>query len=305
MYRFSLRQLEYLVACIDCRSVAGAAERLNVSQPTISVAISKLEAQLGVQLLLRHHSRGVTATAALDKILQSARNLLAHATDLERAAMDTGTTLEGSLRLGSLSTLAPAVLPGLIYELSLLHPGIRLHLQEGSQDQIIKSLYDGQLELALLYDINLPDDIRALPLAERAPYVALAADHPLAAQPEVALTDLISEPLILLDMQPSREYFLGLFTDVGLKPMIAHTLPSIELVRGMVGCGLGYSLLVTRPMSDMTYEGRPLAIRPLSSNSQISQIVLASLADLRPTRLMQRFQEVAAEVVPKQTVPVA
>ena len=63
MYRFTLRQLEYLVTCIDCRSVAGAAERLHVSQPTISVAITKLEDQLGVQLLLRHASRGVTATA--------------------------------------------------------------------------------------------------------------------------------------------------------------------------------------------------------------------------------------------------
>jgi len=60
MHRFTLRQLEYLLTCIDMRSVAGAAEKLSVSQPTISVAITKLEEQLGVQLLLRHPSRGVT-----------------------------------------------------------------------------------------------------------------------------------------------------------------------------------------------------------------------------------------------------
>ena len=60
MHRFTLRQLEYLVTAIDCRSIAGAAEKLNVSQPTISVAISKLEDQIGTQLLLRHHSQGVT-----------------------------------------------------------------------------------------------------------------------------------------------------------------------------------------------------------------------------------------------------
>ena len=297
MHRFTLRQLEYLVTCVDCRSVAGAAERLNVSQPTISVALSKLEDQLGVQLLLRHQSRGVTATAAAEKVLQSARSLLAHATDLERQTMETGTTLAGELRLGSFSTLAPTVLPGLIRELSQRHPGIHLQLQEGPQDQIIAALYEGRLDMALLYDIDLPDDLRKRVLARREPYVALAADHPLAAQGSLSLSDLVDEPLILLEVAPSHDYFLGLFAEVGLVPTIAHASPSIELVRGMVGCGLGYSLLVTRPDGDTTYDGHALAIRPLRDEVRSSEMVLASLASLRPTRLMTRFAEVAADVM--------
>ena len=298
MHRFTLRQLEYLVTCIDCQSVAGAAERLNVSQPTISVAISKLEQQLGVQLLLRHHSRGVTATGAAEKVLQSARSLLAHASDLERQTIATGNTLAGTLRLGSFSTLAPIVLPRLIQELSALHPSIQLHLQEGPQDRIIDALYDGHLDMALLYDIDLPGDIQSALLAERTPYVALAADHPLAQHKTVGLADLVTEPLILLEVAPSHDYFLGLFRDIGLEPTIAHSSPSIELVRGMVGYGLGYSLLVTRPEGDMTYDGKKLAIRPLRGNVRCSRIVLASLADLRPTRLMQTFTDLATQVIP-------
>ncbi|WP_306115656.1 MULTISPECIES: LysR family transcriptional regulator [unclassified Roseovarius] len=297
MHRFTLRQLEYLVACIECRSVAGAAERLNVSQPTISVAITKLEEQLGVQLLLRHASRGVTATGAAEKVLHSARSLLAHASDLERQAIETGSSVVGELRLGSFSTLAPTVLPNLIHELSTEHPGLKLHLREGPQDQIIAALEDGLLDLALLYNIDLPDDLHTVLLAQRKPYVALAADHPLARQESVALADLEAEPLILLEVAPSHDYFLGLFRDVGLEPVIAHSSPSIELVRGMVGCGLGYSLLVTRPDGDRTYDGRTLAIRPLSDEVPSSEVVLARLATLRPTQLMKSFEAVAARVM--------
>ncbi|WP_299848483.1 LysR family transcriptional regulator [uncultured Roseovarius sp.] len=297
MHRFTLRQLEYLVTCIDCRSVAGAAERLNVSQPTISVAITKLEEQLGVQLLLRHPSRGVTATAAAEKVLQSARSLLAHATDLERQTMETGNSVVGKLRLGSFSTLAPTVLPTLIRTLSAEHPGIQLDLREGPQDQIVNALYDGQLDLALLYDIELPDDLHTALLAQRKPYVALAADHPLARQKTVALSDLQAEPLILLEVAPSHDYFLGLFQAIGLEPTIAHASPSIELVRGMVGCGLGYSLLVTRPDGDRTYDGNELAIRPLRDEVRSSKVVLARLANLRPTQLMKSFEDVALRVM--------
>lgn len=297
MHRFTLRQLEYLVTCIDCRSVAGAAERLHVSQPTISVAITKLEDQLGVQLLLRHASRGVTATAAAEKVLHSARSLLAHAGDLERQVMETGQTLAGDLRIGSFSTLAPTVLPGLIRELSARHPEIRLHLSEGPQDQMIAALLEGQLDLALLYDIDLPEEIHVTPLAERSPYVALADGHPLAVREAVDLRDLVEEPMILLDVPPSRDYFLGLFRDAGLEPSVAHSSPSIEMVRGMVGCGLGYSLLVTRPDGDRTYDGHPLAIRPLQGAPRSSRMGLARLTSLRPTRLMTRFEDVAQETV--------
>ncbi|MEO3415380.1 LysR family transcriptional regulator [Roseovarius sp. CAU 1744] len=297
MHRFTLRQLEYLVVCIDCRSVAGAAERLNVSQPTISVALSKLEDQLGVQLLLRHPSRGVTATAAAEKIVQSARNLLAHATDLERQTMDTGTSLVGTLRLGSFSTLAPAVLPGLIHQLSIQHPGISLRLSEGPQDRMIEVLCEGQLDMALLYDIDLPDEIHTTSLAQRTPYVALAADHPLAARQSIALADLVDEPLILLEVPPSKEYFLSLFRDAGLQPRVRHSSPSIEMVRGMVGWGLGYSLLVTRPEGDRTYDGHSLAIRPLRDSARPSKVVLARLATLRPTQLMTSFEAVAVRAM--------
>lgn len=296
MHRFTLRQLEYLTACIDHGSIAQAADALNVAQPTISVAIAKLEDQLGVQLLLRHHAQGVVATANADKILHSARALLTHATDLERQTMMTGTAISGDLRLGSFITLAPAILPKLIHALTKEYPDVHLKINEGTQEYLLDGLYAGRLEMALLYDLDLPSDIRKTELAEFSPYVALPATHPLAKQTSIGFHELIDEPLILLDVMPSREYFLGLFKSAGFVPNIAHSSPSLELVRGMVGYGLGYSLLVTRPQGDLTYDGQKIVARPLRDDLPKSKVVFASLKSLRPTQLMNSFENLAKQI---------
>ena len=298
MQRFTLRQLEYFVACVDAGSIAGAAASLNVSQPTVSVAINKLEDQLGMQLLLRHHAQGVSVTAGALRLVQSARSLLSHASDVQREAMMISDDIEsddirGVLRLGSFVTLAPSVLPGLIKEFHENYTGVKLELQEGTQEKLVESLYSGSLEIALLYDLELPDDIHTVELAELEPYVLLPATHKLAEHDEIDLVKLAQEPMILFDVQPSRGFFLGLLKSAGVTPDIAYTTSSLELVRGMVGRGLGYSLLVTRPHGDLTYEGASLIARPIKNNTTKSSIVLASLTNLRPTRVMSRFEAVA------------
>ena len=297
MHRFSLRQLEYFVACVDHGSTADAASALNVSQPTISIAVTKLEDQLGVQLLRRHHSQGVTATASSENILHSARALLAHATDLQSQIMTKGDTISGELKLGSFSTLASSILPRLVNSFSSKHPEIQLKITEGTQVELLDGLNSGQLELALLYDLDLPSSIKKTKLTELTPHAVLPAGHPLSTQTDIDITDLAEEPFILLDIPPSREYFLSLFKSVGLEPNIVHSSPSLELVRGLVGYGLGFSLLVTRPLSDMTYDGQQLSIKPLRNKLTKSSIVLAHHEDLRPTQLMTLFGKLAQSIM--------
>ena len=297
MYQFSLRQLEYFVACVDHGSTARAAGALNVSQPTISIAVNKLESELGVQLLRRHHSQGVTATANAESILHSARALLAHAIDLQSQIMTKGDTISGELKLGSFSTLASSILPRLINSFSSKHPEIQLKITEGTQVELLEGLNSGQLEMALLYDLDLPASIERTKLTALTPHAVLPPGHPLSTQADVDIADLAGEPFILLDVPPSREYFLGLFRSVGLEPNILHSSPSLELVRGLVGYGLGFSLLVTRPASDMTYDGQQLSIRPLRNKFTKSSIVLAHHKDLRPTQLMTLFSNLAQSIM--------
>ena len=95
----------------------------------------------------------------------------------------------------------------------------------------------------------------------------------------------------MLDVEPSRTYFAGLLREHGIEPKIAFSSPSLELVRGLVGRGAGYSLLVTRPYGERTYEGKPLAVRPIAEPCRPSEVCLASLRQMRPTRLMTAFTE--------------
>ena len=289
MIRYSLRQLEYFVLAATEGSVVKAATHLNVSQPSVSTAINKLEEQLGVQLLIRHHAAGVSTTPAGMQVLSQARNLLQHANELQDLAATTSQELVGELHLASFITLAPLFLPGLIEGFAAHYPGSRLHIHEATQDDLIDGLRRGRFELALLYDVELPDDIETVALTELHPYVLLHATHPLLKHAEVSLKDLTAEPMILLDVAPSRTYFLSLMQAAGVEPNIAFSSSSMELVRGLVGKGQGYSLLATRPHGDVTYDGEPLGVRPIKGPVETGRIVLASLGKLRPTRLMQVF----------------
>ena len=145
MPTYTLRHLEYLVACADHGSIAQAAMALNVSQPTVSVAIAKLEDQFGLQLLMRHHGQGMTATVGAQRVLHASRQLLAQARDLSDLAKETSQSVNGDLRIGAFSAMAPTILPELVSELQSSFPGIRLQFREGTQIELITKLRNGEL----------------------------------------------------------------------------------------------------------------------------------------------------------------
>lgn len=290
MLRFTLRQLEYALAIQDKGSVAAASASIGIAQPTLSAALAKLEDQLGVQLFIRHHAQGVSPSPAGRRFLAEARNLLTHAQDLQRDAEVAGTAIEGTLSLGSFATIAPAFIPQLIATFTGLHPQASVKLEEGTQDQLFEGLRTGRLDLAMLYDVNMPDDLSLTRLATFAPYVLLPTQHRLARHARISLKDLKDEPLILLDVAPSRTYFTRILEQAGVNPNIAFSSPSLEVVRGLVGQGLGYSILITRPYGDHSYAGEKLAARPITENAERGIIVLASLRQMRKTRLVLAFE---------------
>ncbi len=195
----------------------------------------------------------------------------------------------GSLTIGCFQIFAPYCMPALIARLSKVHPGIALTLVEADQGQLLAGLRRGDVEMALLYDFGVTADIHTERVAELTPYVLLADGHPLAAAPAIALDALVGEPLILLDVEPSRDYFLSLFRDRGLEPRIGYRTGSFEMVRGLVGHGLGFSLLATKPANSMSYDGRALVARPLATAVVNSRLVLANRADRALSANAQAF----------------
>ena len=104
--RFTLKQLEYFVAAGEAGSITFAAEKVNISQPSVSAAIAHLEAEFGVQLFIRHHAQGLSLTPAGQRFLLEARSLLAHADDLQQSARGLADELSGELDVGCFITFA-------------------------------------------------------------------------------------------------------------------------------------------------------------------------------------------------------
>lgn len=173
---------------------------------------------------------------------------------------------EGDQRLSiaCLSSFAPFHLPGLLLTLRDRYPGLQVDVLEGDQAQVAHMVETGEAAIGLIYDRDLPDALEGEALKDQPPYVLLAADDPRTICEAISLHDLADAPLVLLDQPLSRDYVGGLFAAVGREPNIAIRTASFELVRSLVGNGLGYSLLVTKPASNVSYDGKQLEVRPLS-----------------------------------------
>ncbi len=148
----------------------------------------------------------------------------------------------------------------------------------------------GAFDLALLYDVDMPGEFALTTLSTFAPYVLLPARHRLTRLRKVPLVAVKDEPFVLLDIAPSRIYFTRILENAGIAPKLAFSSPSLEVVRGLVGQGLGYSLLVTRPYGDRSYAGDELAVRPIADEVERGVIALAALKQMRKTRLVSAFE---------------
>lgn len=289
MIQYTLRQATYFVAVADHGSIVGAAASLNVAQPSVSSAVAKLEDLLGVQLFIRHHAQGVSLTPAGQRMLIEMRALLGHAGDVLNSAARSGEEVIGLFEVGCFLTIASFYMPQLINSFQSAYPDAEIKLTEGMQEDLVNGLESGQFELAVMYDIDLPSKLETEPLANFPPYILLPEGHKFAKRKSLKLEDMIAEPMILLDIPPSSRYFTTLFIHLGFEPNIRYRSPSFETVRSMVGNGFGFSVLVTQPASDLTYDGKRIVAIPLSDDVPQGQIVLARMAKTRPTRMAQAF----------------
>jgi len=289
---FTLRQIKYFVTTVQCGSVAEASRKLFIAQPSISSAIKALEDQFDLKLLIRHHAQGVSLTPAGRRFYQRSCELLRSTRNFEQEALADNSAVGGYIDIGCFETVAPLYLPQLLAGFGKHYPGVQVNLRDGEQQELLYGLHNGRFDLLIFYAHELDKSISTEPLlAPQQPYVLLASDHHLANKKSISLYELTNEPMILLDVPPSRSYFLSVFAELGLTPTILFSSPSIEMVRGMVGQGFGFSLLVTRPCFNTTYDGKTLVCLPLSERVAGSGLVAAWLAANPPSTPARLFVE--------------
>jgi DNA-binding transcriptional LysR family regulator len=194
-----------------------------------------------------------------------------------------------TLKLGAFHTLGPYVVPKVLQRLVETEHPIDLQIVEGDQRLIGESLKSGAIEVALMYDWDLGNEIENERLEAFKPYALVSDRHPFASKADVRLSELVVEPLILLDAPPSGEFFLSLFRDRGLEPNVRYRTGSLEMVRAMVAYGLGYTVLVTKPASLQTYDERKLKILPITDDLPARHMVFAHRKDWQQSPAAHAF----------------
>lgn len=260
-----------------------------MSQPSISSAISKLEDVFGVQLFVRHHAQGLTLTRAGKQLYAEATRLLHDAGHLSATARDIGGSLTGQIQIGCFQTFGPFFMPALLTGFKERFPGIEVHISEGHHLDLVPALKSGIFDVLLLWDYDLDPLLNPEVLVEAQPYVLLPRGDPLARSASISLHDLAERPMVLLDIPPSNSYFCSIFEDIGITPKIGYRTASLEMLRGLVGNGCGFSTLVTRPAGDQTYDGKPLACLPIREGVRPSRIVVARVDKVWTVQVVDRF----------------
>lgn len=197
--------------------------------------------------------------------------------------------LAGDLNIGCFTPIAPHILPVILKKLTKNYPGISIHLHEGHLRRVQEFLLDGTVDVVLSYDLGLSDSVATTILGQAPPHVILPKGDPLARKKKIDLRELREKPMILLDLPESRGYFELMFKTVGVQANIAHRTETYEMVRSMVGAGLGFSLLNLRPLIDNTYTGSEVVCIPLSNKIVSPNLILGQRKRETPTKLVEAF----------------
>ena len=255
--RFTLRQLEYFLA----RGGRGQRHRGGAGHPGRSVlGVRGDRAARGRAGGAAPHPpprSGHLAHGGGPAVPRAGAALLRHADELERFASELTGELSGTLHLGCLVTVAPLMMPRLGKGFRERHPAVALEMVEAGQQELVSAC----AQVAWASPHLRPGARRRSGVRRAGPAAALAvfaADHPLAGAESVTVAQLAAEPLVLLDLPHSRDYFRALFWPPGWRPRWARSVHP-DVIRTMVANGFGYSIFNARAGTAVALDGMPLA----------------------------------------------
>lgn len=276
----TLTELKYIVAVARARHFGHAAESCFVAQPTLSVAIKKLEDELGVVLFERGGSE-VSVTPLGAQIVAQAERVLEQTAAIKELAKQNKDPLAGALRLGVIYTIGPYLLPPLVKNLIDNVPQMPLVLQENFTVRLLELLRQGELDAAIMA-LPLPDHGMSMQTLYDEPFVvAMPKSHPWAKRTEISAQDLKTETMLLLgNGHCFRDQVLEVcpemarFSSPGNGMQRTFEGSSLETIRHMVASGIGLTVLPRASVPDMHDKNSMLAFVPFQAPVPDRRVVI-------------------------------
>lgn len=289
-----LRQINQFIAVADAQSFRKAAERLHMAQPPLSVAIRRIEHEIGAPLFVRGR-RGVRLTELGATILDDARRVALHAQKLRLSVATAVSGTSGTLRVAFVGSATYRLLPTILPRFRARYPDIALELREGTTSGILAEIAQGTLDLGLVRYPVLEAHATVLTPIEHDTLVAvLPGDSPLRQRKQLALRDLAEQPFVMYSAAAAanlRGQVMLACQAAGFTPRVVQEAVQVQTIISLVESGIGVALV---PANASRHGPDGVAYRGLaSSDAYLSvAIALASRAEpVIPTAL--RFREVA------------
>ncbi len=270
----TLTELRYIVALAQERSFSRAAERCSVSQPTLSVAIARLEDELGVQLFER--GKGFVSPSAVGvRVVDQAQQALKEADKVRQIAMVGRDQLDGPLRLGVIHTIGPYLLPQLIQSLKHVAPHMPLAIEENMTSNLADMLRENEVDVVI---IALPFDIPGVltrPIYDESFKVIVPRGHGWENKARIAPEEVAGDEVLLLKAGNCfRDQVLGACPQVSSPETDVRLGHSIGTIRCMVASGLGVSVLPEGALRH-PYSNDLISVIPFTEPEPSRRIALA------------------------------
>lgn len=238
----NIRDLEYFVALAEHRHFRKAADACNVSQPTLSGQVRKLEDELGVMLLERT-SRKVLFTQTGLMLVEQAREVLRNVQIFREMASKQGEEMSGPMHIGLIPTVAPYLLPHIITILHDVYPQLEIYLHEAQTNIIVSQLEQGKLDCAILAAVKESESFIELPLFDEPMCLAVPQNNRLATENVIKLSQLKGEKFLMLeDGHCLRDHAMGYCFQAGIDEDKRFRATSLETLRSMISAGRGITL---------------------------------------------------------------
>lgn len=237
-----LHQLRYFVAVAETENFTRGAARANVSQPSLSQQIMKLESEVGHKLFHRLGRKAVLTEAGV-AFLERARRILF---EVENAAKELGDhpSLGRRITVGAVQTVMPYLLTPLIAALRESHPNLLINAQEDFRANLVRGVVEGDLDLAIVPTPVKDFRISVEPLLTEPLLLLVGKRHPIASRSEISISDLAEETFISLgDSSALAAQVRTFFGDQKFQPRIGFRCAQVATLKLFVSMGLGISLL--------------------------------------------------------------
>jgi DNA-binding transcriptional LysR family regulator len=293
----NLRQLRQFLAVAETLNFRKAAERLHMAQPPLSVAIKRMESDLGTPLFLRER-RGLRLTAAGEAVLPHARQIAFHADQLRRTAAEASQGIGGVLRIGFVGSATYALFPRCLPVFRERYPRVLLELHESSTREVLRDIESGQLDAGVVrYPLSEPTTARLLPVEHDQLVAVVPRGSPLAQRRRLALTDLQHEPFVLYATPAAlnlRSQVVALCQAAGFTPAVAQEAVQVQTILSLVESGLGVALV---PSVSQTQASAGVVFRGLAGSNERFNVSLAvaTSADTE-SPAAGRFRELVMEL---------